>query len=218
MLSAAWSSAAGLLRLQVINRARARDRHTGLVPGSTVPSLAEQLEIPWSLAERFVFPALTESVAHWEPSPNACSVRRTGTGTGTGWTVDFPDESRLPLPDPTAAWILWHITWWWSNAIRWLQSENAIPPEEARWPGTVAGALDQIRQLHDEWMRALGSTEANASTSAPFIHGSTAQGLGAWVNIELTKNVAELGQVIRWRANQLTGSRRPGDGEDSNTN
>lgn len=97
-------------------------------PSMTVRELlSAQLAIPWSLVDTFVLPGLDEFAAHWQPSTNVCAVRQHDDGT---WTVDFPDETMLPLPDVTAAWLLWHITWSsaaMSASVRQSPSTRAAP-------------------------------------------------------------------------------------------
>lgn len=164
--------------------------------------LLAQLDIPWSLADRFVLPNLGEEASHWRPSANVCAVRASSDGR---CSVDFPDETATPLPDATAAWVLWHITWWWTNAERWSQDRASLPPSSVPWPGTVADAVGHIRQLHQRWTRLLSEHPLSAVTSAPFPMGHTFEGLACWANIEFTKNIAEVGQLMRLHLNSRQG-------------
>ena len=160
--------------------------------------LSTQLAIPWSLADRFVLPSLNEEVAHWEPSSNVCAVHNRADGR---WSVDFPDESALPLPDVTAAWLLWHITWWWTNAERWTQHQDALSPSAMPWAGSVTAAVSEIRGLNMQWSRLLSVHPMDATTGAPFPTGQSFAGLASWVNVELTKSIAELGQLTHLHQN-----------------
>lgn len=156
--------------------------------------LSAQLAIPWSLADTYVLPGLDEVAAHWQPSTNVCAVRPRDNGT---WSVDFPDETASPLPDVTAAWLLWHITWWWTNAENWAHCRDALPSSSLPWAGSATAAVSEIRRLHQRWNRLLGEQPMTAKTAAPFSVGQTFEGLASWVNVELTKNIAELGQLAR---------------------
>ena len=157
-----------------------------------------QLAIPWSLADRFVLPDLDEVVAHWQPSTHVCAVRESDDGH---WSVDFPDETVTPLPDATAAWLLWHITWWWTNAVRWTQNSEALPVAALPWPGSVTAAVSEIKRQHRRWQRLLEQQPMTGTTAAPIPIGQTFAGLASWVNVELTKNIAELAQLIRLQRN-----------------
>ncbi len=160
--------------------------------------LSDQFDIPWSLGRDYVFPAVLGVDEYWEPSGNVCSVRR---GPDQAWRVVMPDESAEPLPNVSIAWLLWHVSWWWQNAHRWVAGHDSLPPEKVSWPGSASLALDQVTQLRDGWVDILNHGSPHASTSAPFPKGRSLAGLAAWVNFELTKNIAEIGVVVALQKN-----------------
>lgn len=73
-----------------------------------------QLEIPRSLARDHHLPAVTAQNVLWAPSHHVVTVR----ADAAVWTADWPDEEAHPLPETTAAWLLWHIEWWWNDVLR----------------------------------------------------------------------------------------------------
>jgi len=113
----------------------------------------------------------------------------------------MPDESVEPLPTVTIAWLLWHLTWWWGNAHRWSDGRNSLAPDDVLWPGSAGQAVAEVVRLHDSWADVLVRGEPQASTSAPFAAGKTLAGLAAWVNFELTKNLAEIGVLVTLQRN-----------------
>jgi hypothetical protein len=76
---------------------------------------------------------------------------------------------------------------------------------EIAWPGDGEAAIAWLRGLCVEWIAVLDRlTDADLDTSAPFpwVHSaglSIAHMLG-WVNAELMKNAAEIGQLRLLRA------------------
>lgn len=69
------------------------------------------------------------------------------------------------------------------------------------WAGSVAAAVSEIRGLHRQWSRLLSVHPMDAATGAPFPTGQSFAGLASWVNVELTKNIAELGQLTHLHQN-----------------
>lgn len=89
--------------------------------------LLQQLSIPWSLATRHYLPALSDEIASWEPSMNVVKL-----ADMHGWMIgEWPDEQSEPIPDSTAGWLLWHIEWWESDAVRggeWSWQFGSLDP------------------------------------------------------------------------------------------
>ncbi|WP_345637569.1 DinB family protein [Streptomyces thinghirensis] len=67
------------------------------------------------------------------------------------------------------------------------------------WPGTAEGAVDWLRGLHGQWRARLGDlTDAepdstDRTVTLPWGEGMSLTDAAGWVNVELTKNVAEIG-------------------------
>ncbi|WP_125773280.1 DinB family protein [Antribacter gilvus] len=159
------------------------------------PTLRQQLDLAWSLADRYHLPAVTEENAFWAPSRNACTVLPEGT-------VQMPDETATPIATPTVAWLLWHITWWWTNAHRWADGKTPVPWDEHPWAGSAEAAVAQVRALHAAWVARLDSADLEAPVSGPWSDDATFARLAGWLNLELMKNVAEIGQLVGLHENR----------------
>jgi hypothetical protein len=155
---------------------------------STSELLVRQFDLVWSLAELHL-DALVEADFLWAPAELTWTVHR---GDDGAWRPDFAELEPDPIPVPTIAWLTWHIDWWWSAALD--RAEGRTPPDRAAvlWPGTGAAALTRIRELAVEWSALL--TDLDESPPNTLAH------LASWVNIELTKNIAEVGQLRLLRA------------------
>lgn len=71
---------------------------------------------------------------------------------------------------------------------------------EIGWPGDVAGVVEWLRGLRVEWLAVLDQvTDAELDVTAPFPWTDepelTVTHMIGWVNAELMKNVAEIGQL-----------------------
>ena len=169
---------------------------TTLDPSASSPAqvLTEQLSLIWTFADEHVLSQVDLEVATWEPTANSVGVhRRQGC-----WVADWPDESTSPLPEPTVGWLLWHIEWWWGNAIRACQGGTLIGPEAHLWSGSVEG----VRSAKAAWDEVLRATPADAVVTGLMPEDSPLWFVAGWVNFELTKNVAEIGQLLLRHANR----------------
>jgi hypothetical protein len=161
-------------------------------------TLLQQLEIVWMLATQHYFPALTDELAHWNPSSNAVGLRMRDGAAYPEW----PDEKSDPIPDTTAGWLLWHIEWWWSNAIEGVRGGASADPLSFAWSGSAEASRERLDLLHTQWVEILNSTPMDHQCAAPFPTPQPLSTIAAWVNMELMKNLAELGLLIRLRANR----------------
>jgi hypothetical protein len=160
-------------------------------------TLLQQLEIPWMLATEYYFPALTDELVHWRPSSNAVGLKMRDGAAYPEW----PDE-RNQLPDTTAGWLLWHMEWWWSNAIEGVRAAQSADPQSFEWSGSADASRERLNTLHDRWVEILVTTPIDHVCISPFPEPQPLSTVAAWVNVELMKNVAELGLLIRLRANR----------------
>ncbi|WP_211840589.1 DinB family protein [Saccharopolyspora hirsuta] len=165
-----------------------------------VELLRWQFEMTWSLFE-FHLAELVPEDFRWEPAEHCWTVRR---GADGGWEPDFAEVEPDPIPVPTIAWTTWHIGWWWTVTLDHAQGRPPRERTEVRWPGADA-AVDWLRGLRDEWSAVLDRlTDADLDAPAPFPWqddpDKTVAHMVAWVNGELMKNVAEIGQLRLLRA------------------
>lgn len=155
--------------------------------------LVQQLGIMWGFAQEFVLDRIDEDTCLWEPSTNVCTVRR----IGERWVADWPDESRNPLPEVTVAWLLWHMEWWWTQTLRSVDGLPVVPAEEHEWSGGVQGLV----AAKAAWDEVLETADLEREVRGLHPEPRPLWAVAAWVSVELTKNLAELHQVLVRRAN-----------------
>ena len=160
--------------------------------------LRDQLRIAWSLTE-LVLDGLTDNECHRLPAPDAWRVRRGDDGT---WRADWVEPEPDPPPTATIGWLTWHVDMWWSMVHDHSFRAGTLRPDQVRWAGDAAAAVARIRHCHDEWSAALDTlTEADLDlgerTRWPYRDGRAFGHVVAWVNLELMKNAAEIGQLRR---------------------
>ncbi len=158
-----------------------------------------QYDLTWTLAELHLTELRVDDFL-WEPGPLCWTVRP----TPDGWVPDWADTEPDPIPVPTIAWITWHVGWWWTVTIDHLRGRTPSSREDVAWPG-AARTVEWLRGLHTEWTTVLdGLTAADLAAPAPFPwppdSALTVAHTVAWVNAELMKNVAEIGQLRLQRA------------------
>ncbi|MGW4502985.1 DinB family protein [Micromonospora sp. NPDC004336] len=138
----------------------------------------------------------------WEPAEHCWTVRRDAHG---GWVPDWADSEPDPVPVPTVAWLTWHIGWWWTVTVDHLRGRPVRQRTDVGWPGAGEPTVAWLRGLRTEWLDVLdGLTDADLDRAAPFPWQDdprhTVTHTAAWVNVELMKNVAEIGQLRLLRA------------------
>lgn len=159
-----------------------------------------QFELTWSLFEVHLAD-LGDADFLWEAAPVSWTVREGADGV---WRADFAETEPDPIPVPTIGWLTWHIGWWWSSTLSAVHGADIKPATEVPWPGSAATATAWLRSLRGEWLTYLdGLGPGELSEPAPFPwpdRDHTVAQLLAWVNLELAKNVAEIGQLRLLRA------------------
>lgn len=174
---------------------------SGPAPASRQDLLRRQFGLTWALLD-YHLERLAPDDLLWEPAAICWSVRRDGDGR---WVPDWDDAEPDPIPVPTVAWISWHLGWWWSVT---LDHADGRPPRErtaVEWPGDRDATVAWLRSLREAWAAVLDRlTDAELDAPAPFPwpagSGRTVADMTAWVNAELMKNAAELGQLRLLRA------------------
>ena len=155
--------------------------------------LQRQLEIMWRFATDFVVDQVDLELGLWEPSTNVCTVRR----VAGEWVADWPDEDNGPLPDATIAWLLWHIEWWWNDTIARIQGRPGLSPSDHSWSGGTAG----IVTAKQAWDGVFTTADLDALVDWHMPQPQPVWFIAGWVNVELTKNLAEINQLKSLRAN-----------------
>jgi hypothetical protein len=157
-----------------------------------------QFDLAWALADLHLS-ALVEEDFLWEPAPLCWTVRPDAAGL---WRPDWADIEPDPIPVPTIGWLTWHIDWWWSVAIDHLTGATPRDRVNVSWPGKGAAAVSRLRELAAQWRELLAGADLAGPSSFPW--GADAERTVAhaalWVNVELTKNISEIGQLRLIRA------------------
>ena len=163
--------------------------------------LLDQFDLVWALADLHLT-ALTEDDFLWAPTPSAWTVRPDAAGD---WRPDWADTEPDPIPVPNIAWLTWQIQWYWSVTLAHLQGRSPQDREAVLWPGSGAAAVTALRDLAAQWRTLLAGLSADdllATSTCPWTAGAgdTVGHTVAWCAVELTKNVAEIGQLRLIRA------------------
>ncbi|MGV0736471.1 DinB family protein [Mycobacterium syngnathidarum] len=170
-----------------------------------IAQLRRQFDLVWALTDLHLS-ALTDEDHLWEPGPRVWTVHRDVEGR---WWPDWADTEPDPIPVPTIGWLTWHVIFWWTSALAHAQGRTPPPRSEIDWPGPAA-AVQRINALSAQW-RSLLDALADADLLAPVAFpwgpdsGRTLADMALWLNVELTKNAAEIGQLRLQRAALRTG-------------
>ena len=142
----------------------------------------------------FHLEGLTTDECLWRPGSSGPHVTQVDEWT---WRADWPEHEGYDLGPPSIAWTTWHIGFWWSMALDHTLGDGTLTREDISWPGDARGVREWLGGLEQQWRAFLdGVTEAELASPArvrwPFADRTLAD-LAAWVNVELTKNAAEIG-------------------------
>ncbi len=113
------------------------------------------------------------------------------------WRADWPAHEGYDVGPPSIAWLTWHLGFWWSMVLNHSFGDGALAHEHVLWPGHAGAVRAWLGRLQSEWRMVLEQSTDDDLRSAqrtrwPF----QARPFGdviAWVNVELTKNAAEIG-------------------------
>ncbi len=155
--------------------------------------LIRQLETAWRLAW-FHLEGLTTEECLWRPAEVGLHVYRDADGA---WRADWPDRESYDIGPPSIGWVTWHLGFWWSMVLDHSFGDGALSREDVRWPATADGVREWIGGLHDRWCAAVAmiaddELRSTRRTRWPFQDRPFGE-VVAWVNVELTKNAAEIG-------------------------
>ncbi|QIJ65519.1 DinB family protein [Streptomyces sp. JB150] len=170
-------------------------------PRNTLGLLRWQFDLTWSLFE-YHLERLEPDDFLWEPAVTCWTVRRGDEGT---WVPDWAESEPGIVPVPTIGWLSWHIGWWWSVAIDHARQETPRERGDITWPGAGGPTVEWLRGLRADWLEVLDRlTGDDLDSVARFPWRDdprhTVAHMVAWVNAELMKNAAEIGQLRLQRA------------------
>ena len=160
--------------------------------GTTRAALLQaQLRVTWALATD-VLHDLTDAEALWCPSSASWTVRP----DADRFVADWEEPEPWPAPPPSIAWLQWHVVWWWSTVIDRTFGDGRLRREDVAWPG-ASPAMTRIDELREAWIARLDAlSDADLSSGAltrwPYVDGRPFADVAGWVNVELTKNIAEM--------------------------
>jgi len=155
--------------------------------------LMRQYETAWKLAS-FHLEGLATDECLWRPAAKGLHVTQGADGK---WRADWPAQEGYDLGPPSIAWLTWHIGFWWSMVLDHSFGPGTLNREQVFWPGSTEAVREWLGGLESEWRGALerltdAELQSTARTRWPFRDRPFAD-VVAWVNIELTKNAAEIG-------------------------
>jgi len=155
--------------------------------------LIRQFETAWKLTDLHLEGLGTEECL-WRPAAQGLHVQQLPDGT---WCADWPDHEGYDLGPSSIAWLTWHLGFWWSMVLNHSFGDGALSRENVPWPGDAGRMREWIGRLQREWRVVLAETTDEQLQSAertrwPF-QGRPFGDVVAWVNVELTKNAAEIG-------------------------
>lgn len=152
-----------------------------------------QFRMGWSLATDFYMTGLTDEICLWMPHSSASTVRPLADAT---WEADW---SEPPPGEPwhsSVAWLTWHIQWWLTSALAEARQEEVPERTAIRWPGTADGIRVELERLANAWRTMLDDAvdlDPNRPTLFPWPDPRPFHRLVGWANLELMKNIAEIG-------------------------
>ncbi|OYW04319.1 MAG: hypothetical protein B7Z61_10055, partial [Acidobacteria bacterium 37-71-11] len=111
--------------------------------------------------------------------------------------ADWPSHERYDIGPPSIAWLTWHLCFWWSMVLDHSFGDGTLAGGNVTWPGNADDVRKGVDGLKDEWQAVLDRLTADDLRSAertrwPFQDRPFGD-VVAWVNVELTKNSAEIG-------------------------
>jgi hypothetical protein len=155
--------------------------------------LIRQFETAWKLAD-FHLNGLTTEECLWQPAYKGLHVHQTPDGK---WHADWPEREDYEIGPASIGWLTWHLGFWWSMVLNHSFGDRTLSREQIIWPGSATGVRAWLGKLQNQWHTELARlTSADlrqtARTRWPFQERPFGD-IVAWVNVELTKNAAEIG-------------------------
>ncbi len=155
--------------------------------------LLRQFETAWRLTS-FHLDGLATEECVWRPAREGLHVHR---GPDGRWRADWPEREGYDLGPPSIAWLTWHLGFWWSMVLDHSFGDGALSREHVLWPGDADEVRAWLGRLCGEWRAVLERVTADDLRSTlrtrwPFQDRPFGD-VVAWVNVELTKNAAEIG-------------------------
>jgi len=160
---------------------------------TTRDTLLKQFDTAWRLMSYHLNDLTTDECLR-QPALRGLHISQ---GVDHVWRADWPTHEGYDLGPPSIAWITWHVIFWWSMALDHSFGPGALKREAVTWPGDAKATRKAIAALQERWSSALAAlTDADFASAErtrwPYKERPFAD-VVAWVNMELTKNAAEIG-------------------------
>ncbi|MCM2394022.1 DinB family protein [Streptomyces albipurpureus] len=166
-----------------------------------VELLIRQLDTVWALWE-YHLPGIDDAACLWEPAPGSWTVRQDAAGH---WVADWQVPEPEPVPTTSIGWLTWHMGYWWTTTFQHCFGPGAPAREEIHWPGSAEATVEWLGALRNDWRaELLQLSDADLDSTARTEGLAWGEGLrlvevAGWITVELTKNVAEVGQLLLLR-------------------
>lgn len=155
--------------------------------------LIRQFETAWKLTS-FHLEGLATAECLWRPAKEGLHVHQVPDGR---WRADWPEHERYDLGPPSIAWLTWHLGFWWSMVLDHSFGGATLAREDVMWPGDADGVRELLGRLHEQWRavleRATDDDLRSVQRTRWPLRDRPFGDVIAWVNVELTKNAAEIG-------------------------
>jgi hypothetical protein len=156
-------------------------------------TLFRQFEMGWALAS-YHLSGLTTEECLWRPAEKGLHIHETADGH---WQADWPDHEGYDLGPSSIGWLTWHFGFWWSMVINHSFEEGQLAREAISWPGSAEELRAGLDRLQTRWrkeLQQLSDDDLRSTQRSRWpLQNCPFGDIVAWVNIELTKNAAEIG-------------------------
>lgn len=155
--------------------------------------LHRQYDTAWKLTDLHLAGLATDECL-WRPARTGLHVQQGRDGL---WRADWPDRESYDLGPSSIAWLTWHVGFWWSMVLDHSFRSGTLTRDNVTWPGSADATRQWLIGLDREWRAVLRdltdeTMQSTQRTRWPFTDRPFGD-IVAWVNIELTKNAAEIG-------------------------
>jgi len=160
-------------------------------------TLQWQFQLTWRLAAEAQLFSLTDAACLWQPAPGSWTVHLSEDGN---WRPDWSMPEPEPAPATTIGWLTWHLIWWWSGLIAAICGEEPSAHTAVFWPGSADAAILQLKSLSEQWtdiLSQLQEADLERPLAYPWAEPRPLWIALAWANLELMKNIAEIGCIHR---------------------
>lgn len=162
--------------------------------GALAELLRTQFDMAWALAW-YHLETLTTEECLWRPASTCLHVYQDEAGL---WRADWPSHEAYDIGPPSIAWTTWHMCFWWRKTLEHIARRTELEHQDVAWPGSADMLRTRLVAMKEEWLEVLNVSQdklEEVSANSWPIPGASTAAIASWLNIELSKNAAELGLV-----------------------